>query len=188
MATTAPPDREARFIAYLRELNEDAERGRRAMADLRSGLGHNAWAPPMHEWVGRWFRGTATPGPGQPYPWRERCYFGIASLYALHPLDWSVPAEEEPAGRSLGLSLVELARGRPEMPIGRRQRVLAGTDWDTLFPHLQGVVRLLRRDEVPIDWLRLLRDVLIWDLPAKSWAEDFYRNEGTAGQPSREGA
>jgi CRISPR type I-E-associated protein CasB/Cse2 len=192
---TAPPDREARFIAYLRELSEDPYRGRRAMANLRSGLGHDAWeAPAMHEWVGRWFRGTTAPEPGKAYPWRERCYFAVASLYALHPLDWPASATEagqgEPAGRSLGLSLVELARRRPEMPVAKRLRVLAGTDRDTLFPHLQGVVRLLKRDEVPVDWTQLLRHVLVWDRPAKGWSEDFYRHEGdlAASRPSEEDA
>src|SRR5258708_3631432 len=185
MTTTAPPAQEARFIAYLRERHEDPYRGRRAMANLRSGLGHDAWeAPAMHEWVGRWFRGTSTPEPGKPYPWRERCYFAVASLYALHPLDWPGPtlaAEgNAPPSRSLGLSLVELARRRPEMPVARRLRVLAGTDWDTLFPHLRGIVGLLQRDEVPVDWLRLLREVLVWGPPAKGWSEGFYRHEGEA--------
>jgi CRISPR type I-E-associated protein CasB/Cse2 len=174
MATTAPTDREARFVAYLRELRDDRYRGGRAMAQLRTGLGKPAWeAPAMHEWVAPWF-GL------QPSRWREECYFGIASLFALHPPDWPASSEEEsPAEpRNLGISLVELARRRPEMPVQRRLRVLVGADRDTLFYHLRSVVGLLRRDEVPIDWTQLLRDAFAWGpRTARQWAEDFYRHE-----------
>jgi CRISPR type I-E-associated protein CasB/Cse2 len=181
MTTTAPADREARFVSYLRELRDDRYRGGRAMANLRTGLGKPAWeAPAMHEWVGPWFGLQSS-------RWGEECYFGVAALFSLHPLDWpqSESGAEEgtppAAGRSLGDSIVELARRRPEMTVQKRLRVLVGADRDTLFDHLQSVVRLLRRDEVPIDWTQLLRDALTWGpRPARQWAEDFYRREEDA--------
>jgi len=126
----------------------------------------------------------------------------VAILFASH--QGSLPASETRNRRpNLGASLRQLAIKKlkkasgelgpddelPE-PLKRRLDALLAARWEDLFYHLRQVIRLLKSEEIPVDWVQLLTDLRHWDSDERwvqwSWSRSFYvgdRDEqGGSGQ------
>lgn len=111
----------------------------------------------------------------------------VAILFATHPLSFvQDPVNQRP--RNLGESLRLLAAKRaggsinaeegPAEPLKRRLDAVLAAPSDELFHHLRQVIRLLKADEVPVDWAQLLRDLRNWDREDRQvqwwWSHSFY--------------
>ncbi|MGH2353251.1 MAG: type I-E CRISPR-associated protein Cse2/CasB [Chloroflexota bacterium] len=107
----------------------------------------------------------------------EWAYYLVAALFAWHPLPW--PQREE-AGRrsSLGVSLARLSDRTESGSAERGMVALLNSHRDDLAERLRRAVGLLRSHEVPVDWTRLLYDLLRWDQldrrVQRQWARDFW--------------
>lgn len=175
-----PSGRDRRFCAFLRELaDEGAEaEGRRpnpdraALAALRRGLGKPpGTAIEMYPYVEPWV--------GDERPDVVRAYYLVASLYALHPRSWRDEKGDSNFGASLSRLKQALARrGRSAEGVERRFVALLNSHADGLATHLRHAVALLRQEDVPVDWPRLVADVRAWEHPLRgvqrSWARVFW--------------
>jgi len=153
------------FIAYLEKLVEQGDRA--ALARLRHSLsfepGEYVHAFPVIE------RFTVGLGPE-----RRRLYFLVAGLFAAHPEASRDPKE------NLGRTLKRLHLEQSESPsTERRFLALLEADDGQLPEHLRHLVSLLRSRGIPLNWERLLQDLIHrqHDLEAvkRQWAQAFYR-------------
>lgn len=160
-------DRQKEFIGYLLSLAKEGQEDRGALADLRSGLGkepgemarvHKHVVPylPESRHDDRWYYIAATLFGSFPKP-QSKCSVGAA----FRPL--RIKSD------SMEARFVGLLNAHP----------------DDLDDHLRHAVSLLKANEQPIDWFRLLDDLLQWDHPEGHvqlrWARDFYRNTPSGG-------
>lgn len=117
----------------------------------------------------------------------------VAILFATHQGSFA-PDGGEKRHRNLGESLRLLAIKRaggtlgadeelPE-PLKRRLDALLAARSDELFYHLRQVIRLLKSEEVPVDWEQLLWDLRNWDREDRrvqwQWSRSFYVGEREA--------
>lgn len=163
-------DRDRNFITWLTTLPEKPN-GRAALAELRRGLGQPpGLAPSVARYV-------------QPFlanddkPCTEEAYYLIAELFGLHPAN----VNEGDMGRHFtGLWNTD----SPPENIVRRFNVLLAADWDTLPDYLRAAVSLLKSQNQPVNWARLLDDVLAWQLPNAPvqlrWSRSFWRKTSPA--------
>lgn len=146
-----------RFIGHLERLQDQEDR--RALAILRRGVNRQpGTAPEMFSLVIPW---------GVPR-YAEDCAFLVAALFALHP---------QPKGQgTLGSAFARISGGSDS--IEQRFNALLNCHRDDLPYHLRQAVSLLRSKDVPVDWKRLLRDVLGWEhddrYVQRDWARDFW--------------
>jgi CRISPR system Cascade subunit CasB len=149
------------FIEYLEGLRDD----RAALAALRRGLGQPPGsAPEMYRYVVPWLAADAPPQ-------REEASFTVASLFAYHPA----------AGGSGNMG-DHFARARDpggdDTAIERRFSALLAAHPADLAFYLRQAVSFLRSKDVPVDWHRLLADMLGWGHPdryvQKRWARAFW--------------
>lgn len=167
MSQTPSPDHPARFLASLKKLADEEERG--ALAALRRGLGKDPGAAPeMFPYVVPWV-------PADARGWREHAYYLVAALFATHPADW---IGDGTTNHNLGASWAWLAREAGGDGPERRFIALLAADREDLPAHLRHAVSLLRTHDIPIDWTQLLRDLLAWDHESRyvqqSWARAFW--------------
>lgn len=163
------------FIRHLLSLGKEGKEDRGALADLRSGLGKDPWEMArVHKYVVPYL-------PEKSYD--DRWYYLTASLFGAFP--------QHRKGRSLGEAFRPLRQKSDSMEA--RFVALLNAHPDDLDGHLRHAVSLLKANERPLDWFRLLDDLLQWDHPEGhvqlKWARDFYRsdstnNGGTAGSDS----
>jgi CRISPR system Cascade subunit CasB len=99
-------------------------------------------------------------------------YFLVATLYGLNP---------RPGGRgdfAETLSRVASAGGVSPEGVDRRVAVLLDSHRGELPFRLRQAVRLVAAHERPVDWARLLSDLLRWDHPGrvvqKAWARSYF--------------
>lgn len=155
------------FITYLLGLYEKDARG--ALAALRRGLGQERnMAREMFPYVI-----PRIPGNAQP----DR-YFTVAALFAWHP--------RHQRGGNLGDSFrqlrVRLGEGHEQSVDRRFASLLSGAEED-LPDRLRTAVGMLRSNDIPVDWSRLLWDLMPgrWDDPARriqwEWARSYWRPE-----------
>lgn len=129
-------------------------------------------------------------------PWQvdeeEEVFHLIAGLFALHPKPWP-EAETGPRTRNLGASFAMLRRKAEEQGGGenveRRFIALLNSHKDDLPKHLRQAISLLRSEDIPVDWLQLLRDIRGWDRDdrriQRRWAQAFWGiARPTGGTPS----
>jgi CRISPR type I-E-associated protein CasB/Cse2 len=179
-----------KFIAALFRLvpEDDPEnRDRATLAELRRGL-DRPFGEAHHRdgWVLR-----NVPNALSDEEMDAACL--IASLFALHP----ARLPEGDRDRNLGWSLRQVRDKQPggeedgQGPVSRRFTHLADSNATDLPDRLRHIVTLLRsRDETPIDWLQLLRDVLAWDYQGhpvqRNWSRAFWgrRMAEDAGTPA----
>lgn len=117
----------------------------------------------------------------------------VAMLFASHPLFISPEGRHHNLGASLRALAVKRqqrsgAAGEIELPetLKRRMDALLAANPEDLFAHIHHVIRLLKSDEVPVDWDQLLWDLRLWDRPDRrvqwQWSRSFY-----VGQREAEG-
>jgi CRISPR system Cascade subunit CasB len=155
------------FITYLEGRRDD----RAMLAALRRGLGQ----PPGT--VVDMYRYVVPRLPKDAAPWLEHAYYLIAALFAYHPA--------EGGSGNMG---DHFARARDpqgdDTAIERRFTALLAAHPDDVDFYLRQAVSFLKSKEVPVDWHRLLRDILNWGHPEryvqKAWARAFW------GRPARE--
>jgi CRISPR system Cascade subunit CasB len=153
-----------RFIGYLLSLAKEDHEDRGALADLRSGLGKE----PGH--MGRVHKHVAPFLPAE--RWNDRWFYVVATLFGSFP--------EHRMGRSLGKAFRALRQKSDSMEA--RFVSLLNAHPDDLDDHLRHAVSLLRASEQPLDWFKLLDDLIQWDHPEGHvqlrWARDFYAGGG----------
>jgi CRISPR system Cascade subunit CasB len=156
------------FVTYLESKRED----RGALAALRRGLGQPpGTVPDMYRYVVPWL-------PDDAPPWKEDAYYLIAALFAYHP--------KEGGQRTMG---DHFARARDPQgdntAIERRFTALLAAHPDDLGDYLRQAVSFLKSEDVPVNWHRLLLDVMAWGHPDRyvqqRWARGFW---GRAAQES----
>ena len=147
-----------KFIGHLEQLRNQEDR--RALAILRRGANRQP--------------GTAMDMFSLVIPWVpenrhvEDSAFLVAALFALHP--------QTGGEKTLGAAFAKIS-GESES-IEQRFSALLNCHRDDLPYHLRQAVSLLRSKEVPVDWQRLLRDVLSWEhddrYVQRDWARAFW--------------
>ena len=169
----------SKFVNYLISLEGRRDTG--AMAALRRGLNERPGdAIEMYPYVARWAW-------NEPTVWRENTYYLVASLFALHPSNWS-PRDGE-IFSNFGASLARTAVGDAFASAEKRFHVLLRAGRDDLHVRLRHAVRQMKTEEVPVDWERLLGDLARWeergDRVRREWARAFYAsthgNDGSKG-------
>ena len=153
-----------RFVAYLESLQNQGNRG--ALAALRRGVG----SPPgtvveMYPQILPWVPSSK---------WVEEPAYIVGSLFALHP---------EPGGKgNIGTAFAMVKE--PSESLGKRFVALLNCHRDDLPNHLRQAVSLLKAKDVPIDWRRLLKDILSWDHESRfvqqQWAREFWQSKPPA--------
>lgn len=162
------PNWRERFIGHLEKLRDQEDR--RALAILRRGAGRQPGtvfelAPLVVPWVPE-------------IRYLEDGAFLVAALFALHPA---------PGGKgTLGKAFAGIAKDSES--IEQRFTALLNCNREDLPLHLRQAISLLHSKEVPVDWRRLLRDVLDWDHESRyvqrEWSGGFWRSR--AGEPQPE--
>lgn len=107
----------------------------------------------------------------------------VATLFALH----SGPPPPRGYGRTFGAAMQRLTAGR-HASAERRFTQLISVSPQSLPHHLRQAIQLLRADGIPVDYDRLLDDVVILlganENRARSvrfaWVDDFYRRPAKA--------
>ena len=160
------------FIRYLERLYSENQRG--ALANLRRGLGK----PPGTESLT--FPHVIPYLPEGLSKQQEQPYFLIASLFALHPM--SVP------NGNFGSHCADLGRarggenGKPPPNVERRFIALLATPPQSLYRALQPLVNLLKSENIPVCWVRLLKDIQSWNYAdgranvRRAWAREFWKH------------
>ena len=149
------------FVTHLESLRED----RAALAALRRGLGQPAGTVPgMYPYVVRWLAEDASLA-------RESTYYLLASLFAYHP--------DEGGSGNVGDHFAQACDPQGNnTATERRFTALLTAHTDDLGFYLRQAISFLRSKEVPVNWQRLLRDILAWGHPdryvQKRWARAFW--------------
>ena len=149
-----------KFIGHLERLRDQEDR--RALAILRRGVNRQPGTTlEMYSLVLPW---------GVPR-YAEDSAFLVAALFALHSQDGGT--------KTLGHSFAEFRKKvTTEESVEQRFNALLNCHRDDLPYHLRQAVTLLKSKDVPVDWQRLLRDVLGWEhddrYVQRDWARDFW--------------
>lgn len=102
-------------------------------------------------------------------PAHEETYFLVATLY---------PLAEEGGKGNLGDSLRRARNAQNEKGLNRRVEILLDSDATQLPFRLRQAIRLLKTNEVKVNWQRLLEDLLQWNHPQrfiqKQWARAYF--------------
>lgn len=155
------------FIESLERLYVNEDRG--ALAALRRGLGKApGTAMEMHHYVVPFTRDLDRR--------REDAFYVVAALFGLYPREsWRRGAGEKFS--NLGASLKLLNKEKDSGGVERRFVALLNCRAEDLPDHLRQFVGLLKTNDIPIDWTRLLADVIRWDYDEnvqRNWAKAFW--------------
>jgi CRISPR system Cascade subunit CasB len=172
-------DRATGFVDYLRSLAEREDRG--ALAALRRSLQEpTGIAMSACPYVVPFL-------PVDPDRFRERAFFLVGALFALHP--------EHADGVSLGHAFrringdtAEGKKGSDNESIRARFVALLDAHSDDVAEHLRHVVSLARAKEIRLDWARTLKDLLNWRAHDR-WVQrrlafDFWGQDSVESQPA----
>lgn len=153
------------LIRHLERIaGDDERRDPGALASLRRGLGQPPGAcAPMFPHVIPYLTEKE-----QQYQFAEFCL--LAALFAYHP--------KSTRSGNLG-SHLRAAAGDNIDSTERRFTALLRAHRDDLHHHLRQAVGFLKsRDDEPVNWSQLCRDILDWDHPSgrvqKAWARGFW--------------
>lgn len=176
---TSLPRDEAFIQSLLRRTQGDGPDNRASRAALRRGLGKAPGeAPEVFPYVVPWL-GT------DPRRREEWAYYLVAALLASHPVSWPGDAYRTNLGASL-----RWACDRRSSPAAVERRFVAtlNADADDLSDHLRHAVSLCRAEEVPVNWLQLLRDIRDWDrddrVVQRRWAGAFWATSDQTDAPA----
>jgi CRISPR system Cascade subunit CasB len=113
----------------------------------------------------------------------DRWFYTVAALFALHP-------KHADDARSLGSSFHALADEAGSDSVSARFTGLIAARPEYLPDHLRHAVSLLKAHDVPINYVRLLEDLLAWEDAERTvplrWARDFYRKAPIAADAAAE--
>jgi len=146
-------ERVTAFVTRLRKLADDEDRG--ALAALRESLRDRhgmaaAACPYVVPFLSR-----------SDDPQRDRAFFLIGALFALHPDPGGEGVSLGHAFRAINVEQ-EGAGGGDNESLRRRFVALLDADAEDLPSHLRHAVALARSKLKPLDWALLLKDVLGW--------------------------
>jgi len=181
--TEATRTRGAGFIAHLRKLADEDDRA--ALAALRASFRDpNAMAAAACPYVVPFL-------PAEENLRRDQAYFLVAALFAIHPDAGGDGVSLGHAFRAINDQQEGFSKGDNESLRGRFVALL-DADAEDLPEHLRHAVSLARARQQPLDWERLLRDVLDWGHPSRHvqrrLARDFWRATQDAPDPQGENA
>lgn len=164
-----PNEHDRAFVEYLQGFVEREDRA--PLAALRRGLGKEPGeASEMFPYIVPWVR-TVTSFR------RERAYYLIASLFALHQRSWPASGNSSRT-TNLGASMAWLARTVESGSLAKRFVALLNSHEDDLPDHLTRIITLLKAHDIPVDWAQLLHDVQGWYLLSRTvqrdWARGFW--------------
>ena len=166
------------FVEYLESLRDRDDRG--ALAALRRGLGH----PPgtvadTYRYVVPWL-------PDDTPPWRENAYYLVAALFAYH--------SDEGGTGNMGRHFARTRDPQGDSTaIERRFTILLSAHPDDLPFYLRQAISFLKSKDVPVNWHRLLSDVMAWGHPdyrdrvQRNWARAFWGRPAQETQTTEEG-
>jgi CRISPR type I-E-associated protein CasB/Cse2 len=101
--------------------------------------------------------------------YQEEKYFLAATLY---------PITEDGGQGNLGAALYKARNKDNEKGLNRRVEILLDADEEQLPFRLRQAVRFLHSHRLPLDWRRLLQDLLNWDSPKRfvqqEWARSYF--------------
>jgi len=119
----------------------------------------------MYRYIANW----VAEGDGH---WNEECLYLIAALFASYP-------EAESTDGNFGESTRQLRLAKESESIERRFVALLAADTQALPNHIRYMVNLLKTENIPVNWLKLLRDLHRWKSSSRSveraWARQFWR-------------
>jgi CRISPR system Cascade subunit CasB len=153
-----------RFVRQLHRLREADDRA--ALAHLRRGLGKPLGASAQRDAILFRCLGPETTKV-------ERAASLIASLFGSHSAG---------GGRGgMGTAFARLKFAGNSEGVGKRLMALLNADREDLDNHLRHAVSLLKSHDIPIDWRRLLNDILRWDKDERpvqrEWSRQFWTAE-----------
>lgn len=166
-----------KFISFLWRLD------RRGFAELRRGL---------RDEPGRYVGAIPYVEPftlGDTPPWVRQMYYLVAGLFAYveRPLEPGAPLPK-PLEQNLGESMARLyvLKEKSQSIEGRFIRLLDADD-EQLVDRLRQTVTLLKSNDIPIGWERLLDDLGFWRSERRTvqyrWARSFYQRAERETQP-----
>lgn len=165
-----------------------------AIAKLRNSVGHEigdnpdvfAWTLPDTD--DRAIRGYDSTDSGTPTP-QEHAIYAAVTLFALHQQSIRDLSMHTDAGVSLGLAVGRMAYGNfNENGIrGMFDRLQTANSWKELTRHARGLIRLLRRERIAINYGMLAQDLeglrsgrARANAVRLRWGRDFQRGYGAA--------
>jgi len=167
------------FIVHLESFVRENNRG--ALAALRRGLGKQpGTAREMDSYV---LPGLSSDVTGK----QEDVYYLIGALFAYWYQGRDDIVKNRPANLGDSMRLLvnyETVKGDNkedvEKRIEKRLVSLLNCHRDDLPEHLRYIIGLLKSKDIPVDWERLLSDILSWQYEDRSvqrrWARYFWRN------------
>lgn len=156
-------ERQKTFVGYLLNLTKEGQEDRAALADLCSGLAKKPGE------MARVHKHVVPYLPEKSY--NDHWYYVTATLFGSFP--------KHQNGRSLGRAFRPLRAKSDSMEA--RFVALLNAHPEDLDDHLRHAISLLKANEQPLDWFRLLDDLIQWDHPEGHvqlrWARDFYKQD-----------
>lgn len=162
-----------------------ASAARAALAQLRRGTGKTLGAaiePLPHVVPFLRDRDHVEPWERKALEWERQAFFLVGSLFAQHPTAYE-------ARENLGDALRHVGSHESAE---KRFAALLNCRAERLGTHLRQAIRLAESKEIPINYRRLLFDLLEWDRPERPvqlrWARSYWRpSEATTGATISEG-
>lgn len=106
-------------------------------------------------------------------------YFLVATLYPM--------ANSRTDGASFGTTMRQVHQIRDSASLDRRFQTLLDSDREQLPFRLRQAVRLAAATDQPVDWEKLLSDLLAWEHPDRyvqlRWARDYFVGQ-TEAEPA----
>lgn len=151
-------------------ITEFCERLERLDAGERARLKRNAGRTlaESHNVLGLFFRMLPPDVP----QYQEETYFLVATLF---------PLTEGSDEGSLGHALYRARDKKHAQGLDRRVEIMLDANREQLPFRLRQAIRFLYSKRVPVNWPRLLKDLLAWGHPKRymqeNWARDYFANQ-----------
>ena len=181
-------DRKKQVMSFVRKIlmywqtEPNPHLVRADLANLRRGIGKKPGElPQLWELLFRDFPEELMSQNGNP-TWEEWAVCGALTLYAMHQQGNDQKMHMD--GQRLGIAIGSLADGDEDhlKPVQRRFNAFAtAKGMPECLHHLRGLIQLLRRDGIPLDYVELAGDLYVFQTPDGAarirlqWGQDFYR-------------
>lgn len=164
----------------IESLFNQSKTNSRPLAELRRGIGKRPGEIPqlwkyIFDTMPEEFYGNDEPS------YAEWAVYTALTLYAMHQQGQDKNMYQH--GQSIGFAMSRLASDKDakERISKRFSMVATSIDMEELSHHIRGVIQLLKRDGIGLDYPKLARDLYLFQIPACSsdvklrWGQDFYR-------------